>query len=310
MDQKTLVRPNIEGGRKLLEALDRTEFSPKAALWLHQPQNGDWQLIVASHYVDRRGPAASYALILRVLRKTEEASNISIANITAMSLRDHVIQSLYSVIGPNEESLELPLTRVTVDDLFIEAAHIYRLHPTDVPRVGMLFENLDQRTRRLMVQELDDDVAHGRVYLSPYLSNVGKHDFEKLLRQALREGDELTLADALRTEERMDLTEVRKAGMRATGVRSATSAADLLAESEFKFYYARALARRALEDGISDLEVYRGKAVGIPRPTSHSSVGTKVSAQKLLDDLRSRPSEGADLKLAIGLNAGMSVRLP
>lgn len=310
MDQKTLVRPNIEEGKKLLGLLDRTEFSPKAALWLQQPENGDWQLIFASRYVDRHGPTASYALILRALQQTKEAPDISITSITALSLRDHLIQALYSVIGPNMQSLDLPLTHVVVDDLFIEAAYIYRLLPTDVPRVGLLFENLDQRTRRLMLDELDADVAHEQLYLSPYLSSSGKRDFEKLLRQALREGDELTLADALRTEERMDLTEVRKSGMRAAGVRSATSAADLLAESEFKFYYYRAMARRALEDGISNLEVYRAKAVGIPRPTSHSPVGTKVSAQKLLDDLRSCPREGADLKLAIGLNAGMSVRLP
>ena len=44
----------------------------------------------------------------------------------------------------------------------------------------------DSGTRRAMLEELDQDIAEHRFYLSPVLSERGRADFEPLLRAAMR----------------------------------------------------------------------------------------------------------------------------
>jgi hypothetical protein len=84
-----------------------------------------------------------------------------------------------------------------------------------------------------------------------------------------------------------------------------------LAESEFNRYYIRALARRAIEDGIQELVVYRAKPVQNPRPESEARVETAIPPQDLLDDLRAHlGDERPTLGVPSGPNSGLSVRLP
>ena len=70
--------------------------------------------------------------------------------------------------------------------------------------------HLDQRTRRLMSEELDQDIAEKRLYLSPRLSERGRIDWPSLLREAIDNGDEQSLAQALRNNGRINPTEHRR----------------------------------------------------------------------------------------------------
>jgi len=84
-----------------------------------------------------------------------------------------------------------------------------------------------------------------------------------------------------------------------------------LAESEFNRYYIRALARRAIEDGIPELVIYRAKPVSNPRPESEARIETSLLPEDLLEDLRSHPGdEPPVLGVPSGPNSGLSVRLP
>jgi hypothetical protein len=85
----------------------------------------------------------------------------------------------------------------------------------------------------------------------------------------------------------------------------------VLAESEFNRYYIRALARRAIEDGIPELVVYRAKPVTTPRPESEARIETSLVPQELLEDLRSHTGdERPSLGVPSGPNSGLSVRIP
>lgn len=47
--------------------------------------------------------------------------------------------------------------------------------------MALQLDNLDDRTRSYMLEELDVDVANGTLYLSPRLSEIGLRDYEALL---------------------------------------------------------------------------------------------------------------------------------
>jgi hypothetical protein len=178
--------------------------------------------------------------------------------------------------------------------------------------MALYLENLDDRTRQLMLEEMEYDVANNQLHISPFLSGQGQRDYANLLREAIQSGNDETLAENLREHRRILKTLPRrnpKGGYSISAIPE--NAAQVLAESEFNRYYIRALALRALEEGITELVIYRAKPVSNPRPESEARIETTLSAQELLDDLRSHPGdEPPTLGVPSGPNSGLSVRLP
>ncbi len=171
--------------------------------------------------------------------------------------------------------------------------------------------NLDERTRRLMLAELDYDIEHNQLYISPYLSGQGQRDYPDLLRQAILAGDDHSLAQSLRALRRIERSyQKRKPGGGYTVATVPENAAEVVAESQFNRYYIRGLARRALEDGIRELIVYRARPSAQPRPESEALVESTVEPQALLDDLRQHPGERPEMGVPGGPGSGISVRLP
>ena len=67
----------------------------------------------------------------------------------------------------------------------------------------LYLENLDAETRRFMLDELDYDIQHNLLHISPFLSGQGQRDYPNLLRAALENGTEETLAAALGQQRRI-----------------------------------------------------------------------------------------------------------
>ncbi len=177
--------------------------------------------------------------------------------------------------------------------------------------MALFLVNLDERTRALMLAELERDLANNALHISPLLSGQGVHDYPQLLRQAMASEDESWLADQLNERRRIDRTQVRRQQQGGYGlVTTPRNAADMIAESEFNRYYIRALCLRALEDGVEALIVYRARPSQNPRARSEELVETTVDPAALLEDLREHVGEPPAMGIPGGPNSGISVRLP
>ena len=64
--------------------------------------------------------------------------------------------------------------------------------------MGLQYQDLDDRTRTLMLEEIDQDSASGSLYLSDNLTPDGKAEYPDLLRTAARDGNDETLANEIR----------------------------------------------------------------------------------------------------------------
>ena len=176
--------------------------------------------------------------------------------------------------------------------------------------MGITHDSLDDRTRSFMAEELDLDVASGRLYVGKYLNEQGEGVWEGLLRQAIQAHDDDWLASQLRAGDNFKTHYPRATKSGATMVKVRRDAPEMLAEGEFNRFYARGLCARAVAEGIPELEVYRGKAVSDPRPESEAMIGARLPARALLDDLRTAQGVEPALGLPPGPNSGLTVRLP
>ena len=177
--------------------------------------------------------------------------------------------------------------------------------------MALELENLDEHTRRLMVEELDADLHNETLYLSPRLKQDGHLGYAQLLRSALREGNPQSLSDEIRNGRILSATETRRNSRGGVStVKVPVTAADTLAEGEFNRFYIRAVCRRSIDEGGDQVEVYRAKAVVTPRSESQAMIGNRVDARELLEDLRTHPGVDTALGLPPGPNSGLSIRLP
>ena len=172
---------------------------------------------------------------------------------------------------------------------------------------AMNLVELNEATRVLMLDELQMDQERGELYISKRLSQAGRGQYPQLLHDALAGGTPATLAEDLRQPGVLNASLVRRDG-RLQAMPS--NAPDMLAEGEFNRFYVRAVCRLALDEGLTEVLVYRAKHVAEARADSERRVGVYLDATQLLDDLRQNVGAQAALGVPNGPNSGLSVRLP
>ncbi len=177
--------------------------------------------------------------------------------------------------------------------------------------MGLAYGNLDAITRTFMLEEIDLDIESNRLYKSSFLSDFGVQHWPEILREAAAVGTDDTLAAAIVANQCLrSHYEKRKpkGGMTLSAV--PYTAAQTMGEGEFNRYYARGLCRRAMEEGLPFLEVYRAKAVMQPRIESQTKLGTLVHPEMILADLRATQGVEPALGLPPGPNSGLTLRIP
>ena len=176
--------------------------------------------------------------------------------------------------------------------------------------MGLRYENLDDETRAFMIEEIEMDAAADGIYLSPYLTQRAQGDWPDFLREAVRSGSDDTLARQLRAARSLNTTTMRRTRSGYTQAKVPHNAAEVMAEGEFNRFYVRGLCRRAIENGITRLEVYRAKPVMQPRPESERLIGLLIDPETVLIDVRASTGVETALGVPPGPGSGITVRIP
>ena len=157
-----------------------------------------------------------------------------------------------------------------------------------------------------MLAEFDSDVTANDLYPSKDFSESGVSGFPSVLRAALASGTVDSLAESLpksffnptRTDKNQKVTTL-----------NLTDSASKFASGEFSRFYLRGLCLYAKSKGVTGLIVYRAKASSSPRQESESKLGTSISVDELLQDLRDNKGSGPILGLGYP-HSGLSACLP
>jgi len=127
MDKAILVKENIEDGKRLIEALDKSNFRLTGALWFYLADSNEWRLLLVSPLLDRLGPRGSYSIIQSVIKDQPPSFGIPLEYISVKSPKNELIRLLKVAIRTGSGISEIRFSQNTINNVFIEDALIYRL---------------------------------------------------------------------------------------------------------------------------------------------------------------------------------------
>lgn len=165
--------------------------------------------------------------------------------------------------------------------------------------MGIRFENLNEITRRYMIEEIDHSIGRDELYRYEEFTDDGWKKYPELLRKAAQEGDDDFLGVTLYHNNCFRLDAHRESYTK-------------FAELEFNKFYIRAMCRRAIDEG-KKLQVYRAKEEEESHPELQGNIGKVIELEGLLIELREQEERGTPLERVIGVDlepdSGISVRL-
>ncbi|HLB90254.1 MAG TPA: hypothetical protein VJK29_21525 [Terriglobales bacterium] len=123
----TLVERDIEDGKRLIKALDESEFKVRSALWFYVSEADKWVLYIASPIFDEKGPSSGYAALQKVLLGISPRLGLSLGDVAVVSPNDDLIKLLRSAVRTGPGISTMRFSRNTINGVFIQDALLYRV---------------------------------------------------------------------------------------------------------------------------------------------------------------------------------------
>jgi hypothetical protein len=174
--------------------------------------------------------------------------------------------------------------------------------------MGLELADLDETTRQHMLTELEHDLQTNNLYFGKFLSDAGKKQYPTLLRDAIENGTDDSLAAALDAPGMFLSHHQRKTKSGVTTAKVPYTANKTLDEGEFNRFYLRGLCARAMATN-QKIEIYRARASSQPRSESEELIGSQLDPGDLLEDLRTNTGVDTALGLPPRPNSGLSGRI-
>lgn len=170
------------------------------------------------------------------------------------------------------------------------------------------FKNLDDTTRASMLQAIEEADMTGNIYYSSRFNQAGKDQWLSLLKQAADKHNEHWLAYQLETNRLMkDFESFSTPSGGYTTKHVPHTAAETMAEGQFNRFYILGLCKRARDEEISQLIIYRAKQRDKPRSESQRLIGSHLSVEEIEKQLKNT-KESFKSQL-VQPNSGLSVKL-
>lgn len=153
----------------------------------------------------------------------------------------------------------------------------------------MKFEELDKKTREYMLGEFQNEEKTGNPYRSESMSDEGLKNIVQLIKNAINDGTEISLASELsKTHYWNSHTIVHRANSTYPRKINPIVAAKVFALTEFNTWYIRGLAKRLMDEGVENCEIYRAESADQPRCECSKYENQFISVKKIYDGHRAK----------------------
>lgn len=126
MADTVLVATDFTAGLNVVQALERSNFPLKVALWLYFWEHEDWRLVLASPRLDEVEGAKAYGLLREIL-DAEGISGRLKPTLTIMRMSDPFIRALRRTFSKAKGVEGMRLGKQLIGDRWVEEALVYRI---------------------------------------------------------------------------------------------------------------------------------------------------------------------------------------
>jgi hypothetical protein len=103
MDQAVLVKTDRDIGAKVIEALGRAGIPISTWDWTYVPQLEEWQLTIATPWVDQKGLLTTYRALVDALQKAHIYSEVPMRRLFLKSPKDPQVKAIEREIRDRNE---------------------------------------------------------------------------------------------------------------------------------------------------------------------------------------------------------------
>ena len=103
MDQAILVKSDRDIGAKVIEALGRVGIPVSIWDWTYVPQLEEWQLMIATPWVDQKGPRTTYRALVDALQKANIYTEVPMRRLFLKSPKDPHVRAIQREIRDRNE---------------------------------------------------------------------------------------------------------------------------------------------------------------------------------------------------------------
>lgn len=94
MDQAILVERDVDIAGRVLEALSRSEMPVSFSDWHFVPELDEWQLVIATPWIDSKGPITTWSAFLDALKAAGIDAQVPTLRVFLKSPNDPMVRSL------------------------------------------------------------------------------------------------------------------------------------------------------------------------------------------------------------------------
>src|SRR5437879_758169 len=94
MDQAALVKSDRQAGAQVMEALSHVNIPVTLCEWQYSPELEEWELVIASPWVDSKGPLATYRALVDALQRAGIYKRVPIRRVVLKSPGDPLVKYL------------------------------------------------------------------------------------------------------------------------------------------------------------------------------------------------------------------------
>ena len=124
---ETLTGTDMDFGKVLWNELRRNKkFPANGALWLFQPESGEWHFLIATPRVDEVGPRKAYEELSDITRSIP-ADSSKLLKIELISPKQPFYEALRSVFGKTASVEGARLGNTQIGGRYINDAYLYEI---------------------------------------------------------------------------------------------------------------------------------------------------------------------------------------
>lgn len=139
MDKTTLVAPDLEGGRSIVEALEEKGIEIDVAGWLQDSETGVWKLFISSPKGGETGVKPIAQAILASLPRLAHP-DLDLDNFAIASPHERIVRDLKQLVRTGDELQMIRLYDLHLGGREFRSARIYRARSGDAPEGWMEFD--------------------------------------------------------------------------------------------------------------------------------------------------------------------------